>query len=234
MAWHRPGDKPLFEPMMVRLLTHIGVTWPHWVTLAGSSYILTIWAEIITDSYIRSNYCMYLVIALLTLVWWCINMQWYAVLDILFNTLRPRQNGCHFADDTFKRIFLNENVIISIQISLKFVPKGPINNIPALVQIMAWRWPGDKPLSEAMIVSLLTHICITRPQWVNRTQLYNKHLIWCRILLELHALLMFSCVSQFAVGLAQVKLTHILTGYLTSIGAIMWWPLKLPKYMRRI
>ena len=55
------------------------------------------------------------------------------------NTLRPRQNGRRFADDTFKRIFLNENVRISIKISLKFVPKGPINNIPALVQILAWR-----------------------------------------------------------------------------------------------
>ena len=84
------------------------------------------------------------------------------------NTLRPRQHGRHFADDTFKRIFLNENVRISIKNSLKFVPKGPINNIPALVQIMAWRRPGDKPLSEAMMVSLLTHICVTRPQWVNR------------------------------------------------------------------
>ena len=61
----------------------------------------------------------------------------------LVNTLRPRQNGRHFADDTFKRIFLNENVRISIKISLKFVPKGPINNIPALVQMMAWRRPGD-------------------------------------------------------------------------------------------
>ena len=33
-------------------------------------------------------------------------------------------------------------------ISLKFVPKGPINNIPALVQIMALRRSGDMPLSE--------------------------------------------------------------------------------------
>ena len=45
-----------------------------------------------------------------------------------------------------------------IKISLKFVPKGPINNIPSLVQIMAWRRPGDKPLSEPMMASL-THIC---------------------------------------------------------------------------
>ena len=42
-----------------------------------------------------------------------------------------------------------------------------INNIPALVQIMAWRRPGDKPLFEPMMVNLRTHICVTRPQWVN-------------------------------------------------------------------
>ena len=83
------------------------------------------------------------------------------------NSLRPRQNEQHFADDIFKRIFVNENVWISIEISLKFVPKGPINNIPALVQIMAWRRSGDKPLSEPMMVSFPTHICVTRPQWVN-------------------------------------------------------------------
>ena len=82
------------------------------------------------------------------------------------NTLRPRQNGCHFADDSCKCIFLNENIWISNKNSLKFVPKGPIDNIPALVQIMAWRRPGAKPLFEPMIVSLLTHICVTRPQWV--------------------------------------------------------------------
>ena len=80
------------------------------------------------------------------------------------NTLRPRQNGRHFADDIFKCTFLNENVGISLKISLQFVPKVPINNIPTLVQIIAWHRPGDKPLSEPMMVSLLTHICITRPQ----------------------------------------------------------------------
>ena len=84
-----------------------------------------------------------------------------------FNTWRPRQNGRYFADDIFKYIFLNENVWIPIKISLKFLLKGRINNIPALVQIMAWRLPGDKPLSEPMMVNLPTHICVTRPQWVN-------------------------------------------------------------------
>ena len=88
-------------------------------------------------------------------------------ISTFFNTLRPRQNGCHFADDIFKCIFLNENLWILSKISLKFFPKGPINNIPALVHIMAWRRPGDKPLSEAMMVNLSMHICISRPQWVN-------------------------------------------------------------------
>ena len=85
-----------------------------------------------------------------------------------FNKLRPRQNCHRFADDIFKCIFLNENVstCITIKISLKFAPKGPINNNPALVQIMAWRQSGDKPLSEPMMASLLTHICVTLPQWV--------------------------------------------------------------------
>ena len=86
---------------------------------------------------------------------------------VAFNTLRPRQNGRHFADDIFECIFLNENVWISLEISLKFVHDVRINNIPVLVQIMAWRRPGDKPLSESMMVSLLTHICVTRPQWIN-------------------------------------------------------------------
>ena len=52
------------------------------------------------------------------------------------NTFRPRQNGRYVADDIFKRIFLNETVLISLKISLKFVAKVRIN-IPALVQIMA-------------------------------------------------------------------------------------------------
>ena len=86
---------------------------------------------------------------------WIKNVSW---IRIFLNTLRPRQNGHHFADDIFKCIFLNENVWIPIKISLKFVPKIPINNIPALVQIMAWRWQGDKPLSEPVLVRLLTHI----------------------------------------------------------------------------
>ena len=99
-------------------------------------------------------------------------------LEVGVNSLRLRQNGCHFAGDIFRCIFLNANVWISIKFSLKFVPKVRINNIPALVQIMAWRRPGDKALSESMMVSLLTQICITRPQWVN---FVHTEFIWGNI-----------------------------------------------------
>ena len=58
--------------------------------------------------------------------------------------IEAETTGRHFVDDIFKCIFLNENTSISINISLKFVPEGRINNIQALVQIMAWRWLGDK------------------------------------------------------------------------------------------
>ena len=57
----------------------------------------------------------------------------FAKAKISLNSLRPRRNRRHYADDIFKCIFLNENVLISIKISLKFVPQGQINNIPALV-----------------------------------------------------------------------------------------------------
>ena len=54
-----------------------------------------------------------------------------------FNTKRLRHNDLHFPDNIFKHIYLNENVGISIQISLKFNPSGAINNNPALVHGMA-------------------------------------------------------------------------------------------------
>ena len=106
--------------------------------------------------------CLRLRIIQLQLVWNIIEMACF----VQVNKLRPKQNGRQFADDTFKCISLNENVRISIKISLNVVPYGPINNILALVHIMAWRRSGDKPLSETMLVRLPTHICATWPQWV--------------------------------------------------------------------
>ena len=85
----------------------------------------------------------------------------YISMFVFFNTLRPRQNGRHFSDDIFKRTFLNENDRILIQISLKFVPRSPIDNNPALVRIMAWH------LNQWWL-SLMTHKCVIQPQCVNK------------------------------------------------------------------
>ena len=83
-----------------------------------------------------------------------------------FNTLRPRQNGRQFPDNILKCTFLNENVWILIKTLLHFSPKGQINKIavgsdnglaPARWQAIIWTNN-----------SLLTHICVARPQWVDR------------------------------------------------------------------
>ena len=141
------------------------------------------------------------------------------------NTLRPRQNGRHFADDTFKRIFMNENVKISINISLKFVPKGLINNIPALVQIMAWRRPGDKPLSEPMMVRLPTHICVARPQWVNRLVIVYSAL-FVVVIWSVHVDLWDACTHIFQNCFYCGPEGRQVLNYLTGTGAIM----RLPQY----
>ena len=91
----------------------------------------------------------------------CVMFQWFPDWSDFyhshFNTLRPKQTYRLFAEDIFKCIFLNKNVWISLKILLKFAPAVWINDIPALVQIMAWRWPGDNPLSEPMMDNLLMH-----------------------------------------------------------------------------
>ena len=58
--------------------------------------------------------------------------------------------GVVFFGNTEKRA-LNENDRIQIQISLKLVPRSPIGNKPALVQVMAWRRTDDEPLHEPML-----------------------------------------------------------------------------------
>ena len=75
---------------------------------------------------------------------------------------------------------MNKNVIISIKISVNFAPKGPINNVRALVQIiMNWRRPGEKPLSEPKMDRLPTHIWVTQPQWVNLTSRLIRTVLSC-------------------------------------------------------
>ena len=104
-------------------------------------------------------------------------VMWYKnkMRTVIINTLRPTQNGCHFANDIFKCISLNENVQISSKISLRVVPKDPINNMSLLVQVMAWCWQGNKPLSKSMMVISSTHVCVTRLQWVKKIWAWAGH-----------------------------------------------------------
>ena len=71
---------------------------------------------------------------------------WVALSDLSLDKM-----AAILADDIFKCISVNEKYFILIKISLKFVPKGPINNIPALVLVVAWRRIGDKLLSEPIL-----------------------------------------------------------------------------------
>ena len=81
------------------------------------------------------------------------------------STWTTEQNGRHFADDILKCIILNENLYIFIKISLKFIPKGQIDNKSTLVKEMAWHLTGAKPLSELMMIQSATcfHSCGWHP-----------------------------------------------------------------------
>ena len=153
MAWRRPGDKPLSEPMMVSLPMHICVTRPQWVNQQAlkrigkpcvaqsrtfpENEVSTIAADALAPSIARSS---------TTIV-----LTPQDKLSLSLTHLPLDKMAANLADDIFKCIFLNEYNRIQIQISLNLVPGSPIDNKPALVQVMAWCWTGDKPLSEPML-----------------------------------------------------------------------------------
>ena len=178
---------------------------------------------------------------------WCTR----SLMCLSVDTLRPTKNGHHFTDDIFECIFLNENSWISIKISLKFVPKGPINNIPSLVQIMVWRRPGDKPLSEQMMVNLLTHIYVaevyTSLKFILKDQISNipalvQIMVWRRPgdkpLSEpvVVSLLMHLCVTrpQWIKNIFSHHRVFSTMEHLTiqSLGALWVWT--IPKLTRAV
>ena len=175
MAWCRPGDKPLSEPMMVRLPTHICVTRPQWVKQHSEDSILINYIHwngytILTKfSSFTDMIFVGVIISLITFYHWLhqklskwqlpvqpvtkISSKWWHLLfdNASWNWNITDKMASIFADGIFKYILLNKNDIISIQIWMKFVPKSPIDNKPALVRVMAWGRTGDKPLSEPMM-----------------------------------------------------------------------------------
>ena len=88
------------------------------------------------------------------------NLNW-------FNILRPRQNGRHFPDNNFICIFLNGNLWISIKTSLKFVPKGPINNI-------RYWLPVDQATSHYLNPWWVIHLCIYASPGLNLFDMDNQ------------------------------------------------------------
>ena len=145
MSWCRQAPSHYLNQCWPTSLTTYGVAIPQWVKVL-----------IFQDT---PHHPPQPSLAMLSILWTC--------LFILTHWGRDKM-----ADDIFKCLFLNKNVWISLKISLKFLPKVRNNNIPTLVQIMAWRRPGDKPSSEPMMVSLLTHICVTRPHWIMVTSFH--------------------------------------------------------------
>ena len=122
--------------MTRHILTH-EVQWPHTICFIFPSSLCIPNVKVSekhSDSkhiYIHCTHCKH-------------NLNWLQAMrtcgsNLQVNTLRLRQNGRHFPDNILKRISLNGNVRILIKISPNFVSSGPINNIPALVHIMAWR-----------------------------------------------------------------------------------------------
>ena len=124
-------------------------------------------------------------------IWyWCdidILLLFSSLAVIWINTLRPRQNGPHFTDDLFKYIFLNENVWILIKISLKFVHKGPIDNMHigsdkgmAANRRQAIIWTNDGLVYWRIYASLGLNELITSVLWFSMISmtLCNLHVMY--------------------------------------------------------
>ena len=133
----------------------------------------------------------------------------------------------------FKCIFLNECAWILIKISLKFILKSPINNIAALVQIMAWCSPGNNPLSEPMMVNLLMQICFTRPRWVKanyfsklgfKPVLFNETILTRCVLNNFNVIMYLYFIWFFLNEMPQVVeiLPHWRQGPDYFIWSILW------------
>ena len=114
---------------------------------------------------------------------------------------------------------------------MKFAPKDPINNIPALIEVMARHRPGNKPLSEPMMIPLRMHICFNRPKWVKGISLIKK--IYFSLTTNWISLTGNKCFSeQVIIGLV-IGLTPFLQNAITSTRADsllfeLWSPVDSP------
>ena len=96
-----------------------------------------------------------------------------------------------------------------------FFPKCRINNVPTLVQTMTWRRPRDKPLSEPLMVQLLTHLCVTWLQWFN-CQTFQFLLVLC-----LHK--MCREINVLLLAILYTKLMYFDIDFLYSLNTFTKW-----------
>ena len=129
------------------------------------------------------------------------------------------------ADDISKHIFLNEKLWILIEISLKFVPKGPIDNNPAFVEIMAWRRLGDKPLSEPMLTRF-TDAHMREMSWFQNEHCYrNWYQYWghCCLINDLGSSPQPEGEARVLWWASQVVNETTMTEIEVSISILSWW-----------
>ena len=136
-----------------------------------------------TESVPQILYVPYKYTQSFALFWFIVASVGIAIRDLFFISFRVTSlepmHSCYVPRRHFQVHFFNENVWIPTKISLKFLPKGAITNIPALVQVMAWRRSGDKPLSEPMVVRLLGLNELTWVDQINPLQ-HSQYLgCWC-------------------------------------------------------
>ena len=143
-----------------------------WVTIDCKQCILSQWEFSILPNgnkeiTMMTFLCLWRKPLIITVAFSQFPLLWHLpqiITDI--NSSLPEQDGHLFADDIFRCIFDDEIFCILIKISLRFVPKGTNVNIPALVQIMAWRRIGDKPLSEPMLTQFTDAYVRHQGRWV--------------------------------------------------------------------
>ena len=113
------------------------VTWPQWVKQKYLGFCL---------NYLNNS------------IWWQASLM-KTYLSPSLNTLRLRQNGHHFADNILKIIFSNKNSVFFFNWNFTEISSWGFNwQISSLVQIMAWCWIGDKPLSEPIMGLFINNI----------------------------------------------------------------------------
>ena len=157
MAWRRPGDKPLSEAMLVcstdTYMHHLASNELNSTLLAfceGNHHRL-VWFPAQRASNVENLSMPWFHHNSVQTAMMLLSRYWPINRVFLFSTMRLRQFGHYSADNIFKYIFLNKNLHILIQISLKVVRMVPINNKPGLIRIMTWHPTGHKPLSEPMM-----------------------------------------------------------------------------------